>query len=78
MNRVAQGFQGIAPETRLRLKLLQAVLDMPLNKMLDMMVSDLWDKHRDKVAAQVPQRALNKLAGKLLLKLGDKDSPGDK
>jgi len=59
------GLQGIAPETKLKLKLLSLALGEPMTKLVDMMTEKLW-KENQGLLSSIPQVMVNKETRKVL------------
>jgi len=63
---VKQTFNGISPETPIKVSILCVALKISRCKLLDLMVDDLWEKKKDLVTTTVSQRPVNIKAQKTL------------
>ena len=65
-----QSFRGVSPEVKLKLKLLSISMQIPMYRLLEIMVDSLWEQKKDQLTTIVGSARANKEVQKILEKIG--------
>jgi len=55
-----QGFQGVTPEVKLKLKLLSISTKLPMYRLLEMMVDNLWEQKKPQMTNLIGSKRAGK------------------
>ena len=69
MGRASMGFQGLDPETIVRFNLLRNHFQTRSYKLFTQMVEELWEKHKDELAARIHPTKTQKVAERAVLRV---------